>query len=299
MNTLFGSAPGGAKAGAAFSVAVCLYIAVSLVVSLAVESAGLSGDAYAYLSYLCSPIAIGIALAVFPVLLNCPLRACVRVRCRPRYFLIAVLAAFGLLFAVSPLNSLFSAFIRSLGYVPSQSVIPSLEGWGLAGALLVIAVLPALAEELLFRGVIFSNLRGSSGGAAAIFLSAFVFTLYHGSVEQTVYQFVCGCAFAFIALRSGSVAPSALAHFLNNGVIIVMQAFFTDESGNLMMPGWAYAVVVPLAVVCLAAGAFMLFSDRNGGCRGERGQVKYFFAWGSAGMFVMALIWVLGLFPSA
>ena len=36
---------------------------------------------------------------MFPVLLNCPLRACVRVRCRPRYFLIAVLVAFGLLFA--------------------------------------------------------------------------------------------------------------------------------------------------------------------------------------------------------
>lgn len=296
MNSLFDEKAGGAKAGAVFSVAVCLYVVINLIVSLFIEEAGISGDAMIYLSYICSPVAIIITLALCAKFLNTPLRLSAPLKCSPKYFLISVLCIFGLLFAVSPLNSLFLEFLTYCGYTPSDSLLPDFGGWGMLAGILIIGLLPALCEELLFRGAVLYNTVAGTGTVSAIFLTGFIFCLYHGSIEQTIYQFVCGCMFALLAVRSGSVLPSMLAHFLNNGVIIVLQGLsLLDESGNLIMPQWASIVVTVLAVLSLAGALVWLIFDKKQLIRGEGGEVKKFFIFGSVGILIMALIWILGL----
>ncbi len=297
MKQLFGENAYGAKSGAAYSAAVCLYIFVSLIVSIVITSSGISGDVQSYLGYLCSPVAIVAALALCRLFYGTPIKEYAGVKCSPKYYLIAVLTIFGLLFAVSPLNSLFVYLLEMCGYQSQQSSLPSFEGWGMLGGLVVIALLPAVFEELLFRGVILGNAEKGTGTVASIFLSAFVFALYHGSVEQTIYQFICGCAFALLALRSGSILPSMLAHFLNNAVIIVLQGLsLIDEAGNVAMPQWAFILTCVLAAISLAAAAVWLILDKKPTAEAKKGEVKKFFLWGAAGIAVMALEWILGLF---
>ena len=298
MNLLFGEKAGGAKAGAFFSATVCLYVVISILVSLLIEGTGISGDGAIYVGYICSPAAIIIALIIGTKYLKTPLSLAAPLKCSPKFYLVAVLAVFGLLFTISPLNSLLLQFITYCGYTPRDSTLPSFEGWGMFVGLLIIGMLPALCEELLFRGAVMYNVVNGAGTVKAIFLTAFLFCLYHGSIEQTIYQFVCGCVFALLAVRSGSVLPSMLAHFLNNGVIIVLQGLsLFDGSGNLVMPQWASVVVTVFAVFALATALIWLIVGKKQLVRGEDGEIKKFFIFGSVGIIVMVLIWVLGLLP--
>lgn len=294
MNNLFGEGPSAAKGGAAYSAAVCLYIVVSLIISSIVQGAGISDDGAAYLYCLCSPVALAVFMALCGTLLKCPVRTTFRAGCSPKYYILALLALFGLIFAVSPLNSLIFSFMQDMGY--SSASLPSMEGWGMLGSLIVLAVLPAVLEELLFRGVMLDNLNRSSGTWSAVFLTALAFCLYHGSAAQTVYQFVCGCVFALIAARSGSVLPSMLAHFLNNALIVVANGLsLVDADGNFAMPDWAFVVLAVAGGICLIVSLVMLAVDKKRHVARIKGNVSPFFVWGGAGLFVMALAWVLSL----
>jgi membrane protease YdiL (CAAX protease family) len=89
----------------------------------------------------------------------------------------------------------------------------------LLGALVSLAVLPAVAEELLFRGVLARSLA-SRHALLAIGTSAIVFSAYHLDPVQIVGTFPLALALGTLAVRSGSILPGMLAHFLNNAVVI-------------------------------------------------------------------------------
>jgi len=92
----------------------------------------------------------------------------------------------------------------------------------LAVALAMFAVVPAICEELLFRGV-FARALGRDlplAGAAAI--SAAVFSAYHLSLVQAVPTLTLGAALAVIAIRADSALPTMLAHAINNALAIAI-----------------------------------------------------------------------------
>ena len=88
--------------------------------------------------------------------------------------------------------------------------------------LLVLALLPAIAEEMLFRGVLARGLATRLGAFWAILISAAVFSLYHVLPIQMIPTFLLGLALAVIAVRGDSIYPTMLAHVLNNTIAIVL-----------------------------------------------------------------------------
>lgn len=298
MNQLFGADAYGAKAGAVYSASVVFYVTVSLIGGIITGAFAVSGDQAAYIGFACSPVALALVFALCPKVFNIPPAQAAPLKCPPRFFISSALAAFGCLFALSPLNSLFVDGVRALGYEGAASAMPSFSGWGMAAGLVFAALLPAVCEELIFRGCILANARSAAGGVPAIFISAFLFALYHGSIQQTLYQFACGCIFALIALRSGSVLPSMLAHFLNNAAIVVLGGLgLLDASGNLAAPDWAFVLLVSLGALALAGSlAFLVKGFKPVGAAGARSASGSLFAWALAGIFLMSLIWVLDLF---
>ena len=89
-------------------------------------------------------------------------------------------------------------------------------------SVLVFALLPAVVEELLFRGYIF---RSSGGGRTAIVLSAVLFALLHMNFNQMVYGFVMGIFFAVIVKCTDNLSMTMAVHFLFNLFNIVIAAF--------------------------------------------------------------------------
>jgi sodium transport system permease protein len=87
--------------------------------------------------------------------------------------------------------------------------------------LLVIALTPAICEELLCRGAIARALAGWSRWGAVL-VSAALFALLHIDPHRLLPTFLLGIALGAIALRSGSTIASMIVHALNNGAIIVI-----------------------------------------------------------------------------
>ncbi len=286
--------------GIAFSLNVAAFLITSMVAGfiLVLGKIENGSDAYVYINYLASPVALTVCCTVFLKVAKIPYKAVFPVKCSPKYYFIGVLLIFGLLFAVSPVNTYVVKLFELCGYVPreSGSYYPDLSGANVIAGLLVMAVLPALVEEFLFRGVILNCCESSMGSIATMFTVGFCFSLFHCSPEQTVYQFIVGCVFAFIAVKSGSILPSVLMHLINNGLIVIFAACkMFDESGNRIMSQTANIIVMVFAFLALVGGLVWLFLDKKKLKKGEKRGVAKFYIFAAAGIAVLGLLWILSL----
>jgi len=103
------------------------------------------------------------------------------------------------------------------------------SGGSLFWLLFLLAVSPALCEEMFFRGMLLSGLRSRLSKWQSIIISAVLF----GALHMFVYQFVpvtlLGLLLAWLALETGSLLPGMILHFLNNALVLV-PLYATDYS---------------------------------------------------------------------
>ena len=259
--------------GGFFSAVVVGMLLVNCVFSLTVvliaraqgvETAVITGsEAVRYLSYLLYQLLYLGALAAVVFIYKEKPRAFGYRKTSWKYFLIALALQFGLLFSLDRANVYFIDLLGMLGYKSSSggaSSLPSLAGGGIVGVLVVVAVLPAVLEESLFRGVMLEGMK-ALGTAAACLLGGLCFSLFHQSPDQTVYQFICGAAFTLLALRADSLLPAVAAHFCNNALIV-----FNEKFGflNHVSAGGEIAIYVLSALCLVGSLAWLIFFDKRG-----------------------------------
>jgi membrane protease YdiL (CAAX protease family) len=90
-------------------------------------------------------------------------------------------------------------------------------------AILVVAILPGIGEELLFRGLlqnVFHKILKNPH--FAIWFSAFLFSLFHFQFYGLIPRMFLGALFGYLYFWSGSLSLAMIAHFLNNGFMLVM-----------------------------------------------------------------------------
>ncbi len=89
--------------------------------------------------------------------------------------------------------------------------------------LFVVALLPALCEELLFRGALQQLFcRMVRNPHVAIWLTAAVFSLFHGEIFAFLPRFVLGAALGYLFYYGGSLWFNVTAHFINNALAIIV-----------------------------------------------------------------------------
>lgn len=89
--------------------------------------------------------------------------------------------------------------------------------------LFVVALMPAICEEFMFRGLlqkIFSLWTGNVH--AAVFLSAFIFSFIHFQFYGFIPRLLLGAAYGYLFWWSGSLWVTILAHFINNGLQVLI-----------------------------------------------------------------------------
>lgn len=123
------------------------------------------------------------------------------------------LCAFAMSCAMSYLTSFFSIGIGLDNSVFERDGAGNFAEYTLD--IISIAILPAIIEELFFRGILLRELL-PYGKGFAITVSAVFFASVHGSLEQMAYSFVYGLLFAVIAVKTGSIVTGVIIHFLNN-----------------------------------------------------------------------------------
>lgn len=122
--------------------------------------------------------------------------------------------------------------------------------------LLLMAVIPALSEELLFRGFLLTALRGPAGRTVSIITSALVFAVFHFLLAKLPVTFLLGALLAWVCWQTRSIWPGMIVHFLHNGIITMSTLrpawvswlpMKTDESGHVpwivLLPGAAVFVL--------------------------------------------------------
>lgn len=132
---------------------------------------------------------------------------------------------------------------------------------GLMFNLFMIAVLPAIGEELLFRGVIQKLFTGMSGSHHwGIWLSAALFSALHMQFYGFIPRMLLGGMFGYLLVWSGTLWLPILAHFINNAVAVILM-YMADhaiiskevEEFGSGPEGWIYALV------SLVVGGFIFY----------------------------------------
>lgn len=101
--------------------------------------------------------------------------------------------------------------------------------------LFMVAVLPAIGEELIFRGIfqkILSDLFKS--GHAAIWVTAFLFSALHFQFFGFLPRFILGLVFGYLFFWSGTLWLPVMSHFLNNAVSVVVIYLQGGENSSVI-----------------------------------------------------------------
>lgn len=133
------------------------------------------------------------------------------------------------IFLFTPFMNLIQYWFMSIGYIPDNSLplqaeMSSNMSFLLIGVILY-ALLPAIAEEIVFRGIIQKSLSTKLNGFGTILLTTLMFVMVHGSLQQTVYQFLVGIMLSYVVYVGGSVIYGIILHFLNNLFVLVFSCF--------------------------------------------------------------------------
>lgn len=139
---------------------------------------------------------------------------------------------------------------------------------------ILLAVIPPLVEELVFRGIFFGSYRKAGMSGAAI-MSGLIFGCFHLNINQGLYAFAIGIVFAYMVEATGSLWSSVIAHFAINtysiGVVqlLKMTGIYAldgqavgalEGEGELAASAGALATVMQLIVLLALATAFMMLA---------------------------------------
>ncbi len=180
-----------------------------------------------------------------------------------------VAAGFGVCMFSDIIAGYVSDLIQSVGLTEvDEGVRASVTPLDFSLNILCSAAAPALIEEYVFRGVIMQPLR-RYGEHFAVWATAFVFGLAHGTVTSFAFAFPVGLVLGYAAVLTGSLWPGIIVHFLNNFYASVINDLYSvnphlaDTLGN---------TVVYIGLV-LGAGA-LVFLAMSRSLRFEKSSAK-------------------------
>jgi membrane protease YdiL (CAAX protease family) len=133
--------------------------------------------------------------------------------------------------------------------------------------LFVMAVLPAVGEELLFRGTIQQFLhKWMKSPHWAIWITAFVFSAIHFQISGFIPRMLIGAYLGYLFYWSGSLWLPIIAHFLHNSWSIISDFIFLrrgiDVENMQFSDVHAWQYILGVAIVLALVGVFWLYKLR-------------------------------------
>lgn len=186
---------------------------------------------------------------------------------KPLDALLSILLGYMLIPVVLFINTVTMMF--STNYM--NNTVSDLTSYPFVVQVLLMAVIPPMVEEFIFRGIIYHSYRRNGIMGAAV-LSGLLFGVAHLNINQFCYAFVIGIVFALLVEATGSIWSAVLAHFAFNTYSItvfkIMSAAGIDvnavqqqaDSVTLSAGAAVVSSVMQLAVLVGMAAGFMLLA---------------------------------------
>jgi len=147
-------------------------------------------------------------------------------------------AGIALAFTLHPSAMLLNQVLNKL-YPRNPDMLSQLENLNFLNAsdagtkwtlFFVMACLPAICEELAFRGYVLSGFRKLGNPTRAILFSSLFFGVSHGlAVQQAINATILGCVIGYLAVQSGSIFPGMAFHVTHNGIVVVLLSWLERQ----------------------------------------------------------------------
>lgn len=120
--------------------------------------------------------------------------------------------------------------------------------------LFIMALLPAICEEFLFRGLIQGQLSKLFKNVhVGIWVTAFIFSAIHFQFYGFLPRLMLGALFGYLLIHTGSIWSSVFAHFLHNGLSVLVM-YFVANSDELSMEQVEQTGTSPLQLIMIIGG---------------------------------------------
>ena len=154
------------------------------------------------------------------------------------------------------IEGVFGNFFKFVGISGNNNVpIANNTTVGYIVNMLLLGVVPAICEELVFRGLIFKGIRNSFSKWSSILITALLFALIHQNITQFIYPFVLGIVLTTLMEHTGNLLYPIILHMFNNLTTITLDFLIQRGTLNISfvgMPWWVYVIGVVVAIVMCA-----------------------------------------------
>lgn len=179
-------------------------------------------DYRASVSYMIIPISIAVVVGAYLIAGNRKADFFGDLKSiRPSALILSPVAGIGLLAMLMLFNYLAVYIAQAVGYEMSVTTPVLDTPWQWILAIFAVCILPAVAEEVTFRGILLNSAR-PFGTMIAIGYSALSFALFHFNLAQFVYPLLYGAALSIIAYRTGTIVYGMIMHFVNNLLTLIL-----------------------------------------------------------------------------
>ena len=149
--------------------------------------------------------------------------------------------------ALYPIITCIDTLLVDLGI--SLNTLPyKLNTSGYLVSLLSVVILPAVVEELLFRGLIFKGLK-PYGKVFSVTISALIFSVYHMSIDQLIYPFLVGLLLGVIMHKENNILYCIAIHFTNNFLSLTLSYLNINLSYN----HWTYILIAIILLIAFVS----------------------------------------------
>lgn len=141
-------------------------------------------------------------------------------------------------------------------------------------SILCFAVVPAIVEEYVFRGVIlgeFLKVKGKFGMASAVVLSSLFFALLHFSLGSVLYGFFFGCLFALVRIATGNMVYPICMHMAFNAINVVLSYVDMSHIPNVAVIAEMIALLIIFVIATVVFFREYRIVDKvKGGLKGNK-----------------------------
>ena len=177
--------------------------------------------------------------------------------------LLLVVIAILVVCAFAPLATYVKEFFEKTGFDLTSITSLTVKNPGeLIGGIILLALVPAILEETLYRGMIARAFTRKSY-VFAIFMGGFMFAIMHGNPLQLVHQFFLGCVCCIVYFASGSIYASIIVHFTNNLIAVVGSYIVYYHPFTIPTLAFVLMMVFGILLLIVALYFFIKLSNKN------------------------------------
>jgi uncharacterized protein len=150
------------------------------------------------------------------------------------------------------------------GELITEAFLSTTSGSGLLLNIFMIAILPALAEELLFRGILARLFKDWTRNIhLAVLLSSFIFAAIHLQFYGFLPRFLLGIALGYLFFWSGGLWLPVIAHFTNNFLSVIVEFLFRKGIVNTNAENFGMDNAAWLTIISVLSIAALLYYIRK------------------------------------